>query len=516
MEESTRNSNEKRTLPNKYLWLGTALLLIISLLFGIAAAVGSSGLPGDRPEKLRNVEVMEVTEKPYRETLQLPAKVEAETMVVLKSELSGRVEKWLVEEGRQVRRGEVVVQLDPESIKAEYDRAAAGLKAARSSVALSGKQLERSRLLLKQAEKELAVFESQNVSARASFALADKEYKRVRSLFKEEVVSESQVDAAEDRFVQARMKAETAKENADKALLTVEAARCAIEEAQAGLEVALSEKEAAQETLRSVEISLEKLRIKAPFDSRLDKHLVESGDVVAPDVALGVLYDLSCVHAVVDVADRYVPFLDQANTMVKEYISQAVSGARQDLKAELVLPGLTDLSGTVYGGVRLPASIERIGLSADPYSNTFQIELKACNPGEALKHGMIAQAVIDYLVYPDAITIPLAAVKVAETGPRVLVVEKKEGGEIASIRSISPVSVKDNMILVRNGLEPGDRLIVSGSKGIVHGQPVNVLIENGELVDEAGTSSLPEKRHESPKKRGTKVVSLETGNSDLK
>jgi hypothetical protein len=142
----------------------------------------------------------------------------------------------------------------------------------------------------------------------------------------------------------------------------------------------------------------------------------------------------------------------------------------------------------------MQASIERIGLSADPLSNTFQIELKALNPGEALKHGMIARARIDYLVYPEAISIPLSSVTMSEIGPRALVVEKRDGRDIACMREIQPVSVQDNLLLVRKGIAAGDRLIVSGAKGIIHGQAVKVLIENGrdatgKLLQTAGTGS---------------------------
>ena len=53
---------------------------------------------------------------------------------------------------------------------------------------------------------------------------------------------------------------------------------------------------------------------------------------------------------------------------------------------------------------------------------------------------------------------------------------------MARIRDIEPLSIKGNEVLIGNGLSKGDRLIVSGWKGLVGGEAVNVLLEDGRFM----------------------------------
>ena len=140
-------------------------------------------------------------------------------------------------------------------------------------------------------------------------------------------------------------------------------------------------------------------------------------------------------------------------------------------------------TGGTYDGLELDAKVVRIAQAADSASNTFDVELRLPNPGEALKQGMIVQAHIAYLLYPDAIVIPLQAVQVADTGPRVLVVSQKDGANFAHVREIEPVSIKGDTVLVARGIKPGDQLVIAGGKGVMNGEEVQVIMADGVLQD---------------------------------
>ena len=83
---------------------------------------------------------------------------------------------------------------------------------------------------------------------------------------------------------------------------------------------------------------------------------------------------------------------------------------------------------------------------------------------------------------PQAVVIPVRAVQVTETGPRVLVAERSGGGSVARVRDIEPGSVSEDDLLVLKGLKEGDRLIVAGWKGLVDGEELNVVVEDGALT----------------------------------
>ena len=132
----------------------------------------------------------------------------------------------------------------------------------------------------------------------------------------------------------------------------------------------------------------------------------------------------------------------------------------------------------------------------DAASNTFHVELRFENPGEALKEGMIVQARVDYLRYPDAITIPLKAIRVADVDPRVFVAERRDGKDFAAVRDVEPVAIKGESVLVSRGVAAGDRLIVAGMKGVIHGEEINVVMEDGVLVGAASGNGGAENRAE--------------------
>lgn len=474
---------------NRRLWGLSIGILAVSVALFLLVALKPRKEPEPEKSKLKNVEVITVAAAPYTESLNLPARIEAEQHGVISAEIQGRIKAWLVKEGQRVEKGQTLVTLETDSLDAALDLAKAALKAAQSAAILAEKQKDRAALAVEQAKQENDAASARRQAAQSDYELAAKERKRIQSLHDENVTSLTQLDAAKNRFAQAQAAFDIAGDQVESTNLAVQSATLQVSEAEAALAAAQSDRAAAAERVRGAALDVGKTSIKAPFAGRLDKHLAEAGDTVAAQMPLAHLYSLDYVRAVVDVADRYIPFLDHRNKLISEYIAMTLSGAEQAIKARLVLPGLPDLSGKTHGRVELNAEVQRIGLASDPLSNTFQVELKAQNPGEALKPGMIASAIIEYLVFSEAITVPLRAIRVAETGPNVMVVGMKERQEVALVRRITPISIQDNQVLIAQGIKPGDQVIVSGAKGLVNGQAVNVLIRDGEQVEAVGKTS---------------------------
>jgi multidrug efflux system membrane fusion protein len=148
----------------------------------------------------------------------------------------------------------------------------------------------------------------------------------------------------------------------------------------------------------------------------------------------------------------------------------------------LIIPGLPKLTGGFEAGLELEAKIAHVAQSSDPESNTFKVELRLPNPSGALKHGTIVRSRIEYLYYPDAIIIPMKAVQLTDAGPRALVIDSKHDMKIAVIKDITPVSIQGSNLLIRGGLKKGDQLVVAGLKGLVGGENVNILVQDGQFI----------------------------------
>ncbi len=441
-------------------------------------------------KRLTGVATQVVTPRRHWESLQLPARLEADRSAVLSSEISGRLQVWSVAEGAVVAAGQEVARLNTDDLDAQLRQLEARRESAEKTVAVAEESLSMARVSLTQAQKAAASLTLERDRARVALDLAGKEFARVKTLSTAAIATPTEFDRAENAHALAQLDLAKAEDAMDRAAVTVQAAQAAIRQAEAALGLNRSQVREAERQLDALKVTLGKTRIVAPFGGRFEEHLVEEGEVVAPGEALGRVYDLSWLRAAVDVPDRYAPLLDATNSRLQTYIAMAMPGAVQDLKATLTIPGLPKLTGGTYAGVELPAEIHRVAQAASPTSNTFRVELRLQNPGDALKAGIIGQAHLSFLRFDQAIVIPLKAVQVAEVGPRVLVVETADGRDIARVRDIEPVSIQNDEVLVRGGLNAGDRLVVSGAKGIVDGEEVMVVMADGKILPNGSNASV--------------------------
>lgn len=424
---------------------------------------------------------MVVVAREHRERLQLPARLEADRSVVLSFELGGRLAAWSVPEGASVAAGQEVARLDSEDIEAQLRQAHARRNTADKTAAVARETLSLTQVGLAQSERDAVALRLDLDSARAALDLAAKEFARAKTLAEAAVSPPAEFDRAENVRTLAQLEVAKAEEALERSALTVQAARATVAQAEANLRLSLSQVDETDRQIEVLELTLAKTRLTAPFAGRFEEYLAEVGAVVTVGQPLGHLYDLVWLRAAVDVADRYAPLLDASNDTVQKYIDLAMPGARQDVQASVMIPGLPKLTGGAYAGIELPAVIHRVAQAADASSNTFRVELRLPNPGGALKEGILGQASIAFLRYDQAILIPLKAVQVADVGPRVLVVETVDGRSLARVRDIEAVSIQNDEVLIRRGVQPGDHLVVSGAKGVLDGEEVRVVVADGQV-----------------------------------
>jgi len=435
--------------------------------------------PPPPPKQLANVEVTTVQTQVYRESLILPAMVEAQRVAAVSPEFAGRLIRWLVAEGQRTQAGQVVAELDTATLDATLRelrarRSSADLAVGQARLALDGAKVD-----LDAARQQVHVQELAQQGAEADLQLARADHGRVQSLVDQKVMDLARLDTALNALTQAEVGVSRAREGVTSAKLAVDGAGVRIDEAKSRLSLAEANVVELDAAIESLQVQLAKTKLRAPIPGRLEEQLAEPGEFVDAGKPVARLYDLERVKAVVQVPDRYVAFLDVANPAGREFIRLNRPGAIQEVRARLVVPGLPKLTGGENRGIEIPAEVARIAQASDPGSNTFAVELRAVNPGEALKHGVIARAVIEYLTFPEALIIPLAAVQVTDAGPRVLVVETRDGRAFARERTIVPGSIQEDRVQVLSGVSGGERLIVSGWKGLAGGTEVNVMVQDG-------------------------------------
>jgi membrane fusion protein (multidrug efflux system) len=115
-------------------------------------------------------------------------------------------------------------------------------------------------------------------------------------------------------------------------------------------------------------------------------------------------------------------------------------------------------------------TVSFVAEAADPMTSSFRVELETRNPDRALRPGMIAEVTVVRAVREDALVVPLAAVVPRRGDHLVFLVE---GGRAAQ-RVVRLERIVGSEAVVASGLEPGERVIVSGQRTVEDGQLIEI------------------------------------------
>lgn len=473
-------------------WIATVGIVLATALVIVYGGFREVAEPVPPVPKLTNVEVQTIKTRPYIESLTLPAIIKADRVATLKPEFAGILQRWFVSEGAKVEMGDVIAEIDTESLRLNKKELEAALQTASQNVALSNIRKESAEVNLANVRKNAELDEIALNAAESDYQLAQKQFDRIRELSQKKLSTPSQLDDAQNNLTQAELAVFRAKQNLVSAHLNIETAELALKEAIAGAKLAETRIAELEASIRVLDYKITQGELKAPFSGRLDEHLVQPGEMVSPGEPLAKIYDLKFLRVALNVPDRYVAFLDSSNEGAQLFVKMNMPNAQQRIRAKLIVPGLPQLTGGTSSGIELEAQIARIAQSSDPESNTFRVELRLPNPKGALKHGIIVRSRIEYLYYPDAVIIPVKAVQVTDAGPRVLVVENTADGDVVRTRDIYPTSIHEGNVLIRSGLVRGDHLVVAGWKGLVGGEKVNILVRDGDFLKPAAAKAKKE------------------------
>ena len=182
---------KKKTL---FIIIGIAIVLIVVLIAGKKA--GWFGKAGN----FKQVEITKVEKIDIIETVSATGKIQPEVEVKLSSEVSGEIIELPVVEGQQVKKGDLLVRVNPEIYLSNLERSQAGLQNIRAN--------------LSQTE--------------ASLREAESNYERNKTLFEKGIISKAEWDRIVSSY-------EVAKANRESAFYNVKSASASVNEARENL-----------------------------------------------------------------------------------------------------------------------------------------------------------------------------------------------------------------------------------------------------------------------------------------
>ena len=166
-----------------------------------------------------------------------------------------------------------------------------------------------------------------------------------------------------------------------------------------------------------------------------------------------------------------------AFSLANTRVVKVVFGVPDVVVARLKLGQPVPIQAEALPGAALEGRITRISPSADPDSRAFEVEAALPNPQGRLKVGMLATLRLGREAEGPAPYVPLAAVvrPAGDTAGYAVYVVADSSGPRARLRRVRLGEVSGNLIAVREGLRPGERVVVLGATIVTDGQAVQIL-----------------------------------------
>jgi membrane fusion protein (multidrug efflux system) len=199
------------------------------------------------------------------------AAVEAHVIEV-SPKISAHVQAVHFDDNYRVKRGELLLELDPRDFQVAVANADANLAAAKSKVNETGAAEKVAEAALGQADADLA-------SARATADDAEADFRRNERLYATHVIDRREYDAS-------AAQAKSAAANVESAAKKVTSQEAQVRLASAQSVTASAQEKQAESQWQEAELQLSYTKIYSPFDGRVTKKSVEPGDYVQPGQTL--------------------------------------------------------------------------------------------------------------------------------------------------------------------------------------------------------------------------------------
>ncbi len=220
--------------------------------------------------------------------------------VIVSPQMEGRLQKLLVEEGTQVKQGDLIAVLDPSELEAEERAAAATIDSLKYKVAETQSTLQATQgsttSSVANAQARLASVRAQLLQAEATLERTDSDSRRLIELAKEGVASDQDRVQAETNLTAQKAVVQSLQDQVSAAqadLNTAVANTHTAHAAQRTVESTQAQLSNAESMLKQAEVRLGYTRIYAPVTGTVSVRAAREGEVLNSGQAIVTIVDLA-------------------------------------------------------------------------------------------------------------------------------------------------------------------------------------------------------------------------------
>jgi HlyD family secretion protein len=299
LKMAKNGNNKKKSKKKIYIFGGIGALLLVLILLVVFSG---------NKEQIINVQTETVEKRNITQVVTATGKINPEFQVVITPEVTGEIVELPVKEGYNVKKGQLLIKIKPDTYIAQRDRAAANLESAKAGLG----------------------------RAKATLDKVKSDYERVQGLYDKKLSSDAEIEQAKSNYLSAKS--------------DYEGQQASVTQAQASL------KEAQEQ--------LYKTTIYSPMVGTVCALNVESGERVlgsgySQGTNLMTVADLSSMEATVDVDENDVVLVslgDTANITIDAFGDRVFKG----IVSEIANSAVTTSAGTQQEVVNFEVKIRLV------------------------------------------------------------------------------------------------------------------------------------------------------------
>jgi len=265
---------------------------------------------------------------------------------------------------------------------------------------------------------------------------------------------QAQLDAAEANLVQSKAALDFAKIQFARVQDLVESkaiARQDYDTRKNAVDVGEAQVKQNEAAVESARLNLEYTSIRSPIDGRAGHRLVDVGNVVTANTTTLLAID------------RLDPIYADFTVTENDFSNVQRNAARRTLRVEVRPPDEPDKP--VVGELTF------IDNSVQSSSGTVLLRATAPNGDRRLWPGQFVNVRLVLATLPSAVLVPAAAPQDSAKGPFVYVIKQDSTAEL---RPVKLGQRQGDLIVVEQGLQAGERVVLNGQAGVMPGAKVRV------------------------------------------
>ncbi len=446
----------------KKVMFAVLLCMVLSIVYGIVSLLITRSNVGDI-QSVVEIETLTIIPQTIIKSISAVGSIQYKDKAIISSKVFGRVEKIFVEQGAYVKKGQMLAKIETYPLELQLKEAQAELEKAKANVRLARERLIQSQHSVEQRLKAIAKVKLELADKYVTLKNTEDVLKKKEQLFKAGGVTETELNSlktnyhtVKTQFLQAKKDYETlvigyrdsdikkagfaipsADEEKNKLILKINTAM-----EQAECDAAQSHVQQITTQIEIIKTNIKEATIVSPINGTVAIRSIDIGEKVSEDTNLFVIINTAHVYCIVQINEKDLPLIKKGQSV------------------KLAIDALDKKK--ITGSVCLISPI------VDASSRTAEVKILSSNPANELVPGMFARATIHTGTIPDAIVIPLSAIK---DGHRPVVYQIKN-----NMAFETPVTIQERIneqyALIAAGLSSGDTIANSR---------INLLYDNAKV-----------------------------------